>query len=150
MTKELEFNEYVRKPFVVEACEVTEDNISEVAKYVGELKAKDDGTPFIFVDRKLVPNIYRVFPGFFMTRMGDNIRCYSRRVFLEQFVGMTPHIQEWVDFMNNSSVATSASDSEGTIEGSVEVSDTGVTLQVEFPQDYVSSRQVSDEFVADV
>ena len=99
--KELEFTEFVRKPFVVGAVEVTEENIEEVAKYVGDLKSKDDGTPYIQVDRKLVPNIYRVFPGFFMTRMGDNVRCYSRRVFLEQFRAQTPDIKTWVDFMHS-------------------------------------------------
>lgn len=103
----MEFNQYVRKPFVVEAVEVTDANIAEVAKYVGELRAKDDGTPFIFVDRRLVPNIFRVYPGFFMTRMGDHIRCYSRKVFFEQFTQSTPEIQTWVDFMNAGGVENS-------------------------------------------
>lgn len=96
----MELTEYVRKPFVVEAVEITEENISEIAGYVGELKQKEDGTSFISVDRRLVPNIFRVYPGFYMTRMGDHIRCYSRKVFNEQFTGMTPEIKVWVDFMN--------------------------------------------------
>lgn len=103
----MDFQSYVRKPFVVEAVEVTEDNIGEIAKYVGELRAKDDGTPFIFVDRRLVPNIFRVYPGFFMTRMNDHIRCYSRKVFFEQFTISTPEIQTWVDFMNAGSIENS-------------------------------------------
>jgi hypothetical protein len=104
---ELEFTEYVRKPFVVDVVEVTEENIEEIAKYVGELRAKEDGTPFIFVDRRLVPNIYRVYPGFFMTRMGDHIRCYSKKVFNEQFIPNAPEIQVWVDFMNEGDVRES-------------------------------------------
>ena len=99
-TNTLEFTEYVRKPFVVSACEITTENIAEVAKYVGELKSKEDGTPYIQVEKRLVPNIFRVYPGFYMTRMGDNVRCYSRRVFLEQFREQTPEIKTWVDFMN--------------------------------------------------
>lgn len=95
----MEFTEFVRKPFVVEAVAITKDNIEEVAKYVGELRYKDDGTPFIFVDRRLVPNVYRVYPGFFMTRLDDNIRCYSRKIFMEQFAEMTPAIKDWVDFI---------------------------------------------------
>jgi hypothetical protein len=98
---DLKFTEYVRKPFVVDVVEVTAENIAEIATYVGDLRQKEDGTPFIFVDRRLVPNIYRVYPGFFMTRMGDHIRCYSRKVFFEQFVPNDEHIQQWVDFMNN-------------------------------------------------
>jgi hypothetical protein len=47
---DLEFNSFIRKPFTVDAVQVTEDNMAEVAKLVGELKEKDDGTPFIQVD----------------------------------------------------------------------------------------------------
>ena len=97
----MEFTQYVRKPFLVEAVEVTAENMAEVAKYVGEMREKDDGTPFIYVDRRLVPNVFRVYPGFYMTRMGDHIRCYSRKVFLEQFVQSHPDIVAWVEFINN-------------------------------------------------
>jgi hypothetical protein len=95
----MEFAQFVRKPFVVEAVEVTEENIEEVSEFVGTLRKKDDGTPYIQVDRRLIPNVFRVFPGFWMTRMGDNIRCYSKRVFNDQFTEVTPDIQSWVTFM---------------------------------------------------
>lgn len=105
---ELDFSTYVRKPFTVEAVEVTEENIGEIARFVGELKQKkEDGTPYIFVDRRLVPNVYRVYPGFFMTRMGDHIRCYSRAVFNQQFTAATTEIMAWVDFMQNGGVENS-------------------------------------------
>jgi hypothetical protein len=105
----MQFTEFVRRPFVVEAIEVTEENIAEVAEYVktvlanyvGELRSKEDGTPFISVDRHLVPNIFKVYPGFFLTRMGDHIRCYSRKVFMEQFVENGPNITTWVEFLKS-------------------------------------------------
>ncbi len=97
----MEFNTFVRKPFMVEAVEVTEENIAAIAEFVGTLREKDNGTLYIQVDRRLVPNIYRVFPGFWMTRMGDNIRCYSKRIFVEQFTENTPDINIWVEFMNS-------------------------------------------------
>lgn len=100
MAQELEFNNFVRKPFSVEAIEVTTENINEIAAHVGTLRKKENGTPYIQVDRRLVPNIFRVYPGFWMTRMGDNIRCYSKRAFEEQFVESTPDIDSWVKFMN--------------------------------------------------
>lgn len=96
----LEFNEFVRKPFVVEAVEVTTDNIAEIAQYVGQLRHKDDGTPFIAVNRNVVPNVYRVFPGYYMTKIGDNIRCYTRKIFHQQFIGIEPDIKQWVDYIN--------------------------------------------------
>lgn len=103
----MEFKSYVRKPFLVEAVEVTEENIAEIANYVGDLETKEDGTPYIKVDRRLVPNIYRVYPGFFMTQMGDRVRCYSRKVFFEQFTLNTDEIQVWVDFLNGGGVEQS-------------------------------------------
>jgi hypothetical protein len=80
------FQTYRRKPFTVEAIEITEENIDELAKFIGTVKIKDeDGTKFIQVDRRLIPNVWRVYPGFFMTKMDENIRCYSPRTFKEQF-----------------------------------------------------------------
>lgn len=96
----MEFKTFVRKPFTVEAVEVTKENIEELAPLIGTLRTKDDGTPYIQVDRRLVPNIYRVYPGFWMTKMGDNVRCYSKRIFNEQFAQATPDIDNWVKFMN--------------------------------------------------
>jgi hypothetical protein len=84
------FNTYIRKPFVVEAVEITEENINEVAEFVGTVRKKEDGTSYIQVDRRLIPNVYRVYPGFYMTRMGDNIRCYSAKIFTEQFELVPP------------------------------------------------------------
>lgn len=95
----MEFNSFVRKPFTVEAVEITEDNIAEIAELVGVLRKKDDGTPYIRVDRRLVPNIYQVYPGFWMTKMGDNIRCYSKKIFKEQFLESNKEIEEWVNFL---------------------------------------------------
>lgn len=100
----MEFTDFVRKPFSVEAVEVTEENIAEIAELVGTLRYKDNGVPYIAVDRRLVPNIYRVYPGFWMTRMGDNIRCYSKKIFKEQFTPSTPDIDNWVRFMNSEPV----------------------------------------------
>lgn len=96
----MDFKTFVRKPFTVEAVEVTKENIEELAPLIGTLRSKDDGTPYIQVDRRLVPNIYRVYPGFWMTKMGDNVRCYSKRIFHEQFAQSTPDIDNWVKFMN--------------------------------------------------
>jgi len=95
----MEFATFVRKPFVVDAVEITTENIAEVAKYVGDLREKEDGTPYILVDRRLVPNVFKVYPGFYMTKMGENIRCYSRKIFREQFMEQTDEIKPWIDYM---------------------------------------------------
>jgi hypothetical protein len=97
----MNFTTFVRKPFVVEAVEVTEENIAEISKFVGTLRHKEDGTPYINVDRRLFPNIYRVYPGFWMTQMGDNIRCYSKQVFKKQFMRSNDDIEMLCKAMNN-------------------------------------------------
>lgn len=99
----MDFVTYVRKPFTVKAVMVTEENMEEIAKQVGEIRETEDETParkYIFVDRRIVPNVFKVFPGFYMTKMGDNIRFYSKKVFNEQFTEQTPEITNWVDYMN--------------------------------------------------
>jgi hypothetical protein len=81
----VEFKTYSRRPFDVDAVKVTVENIAEIAPLVGELCTKEDGTPYILVDRRIIPNVHRVYPGWWMTKMGDNVRCYSGRIFDEQF-----------------------------------------------------------------
>lgn len=103
----MEFTNFVRKPFTVEAVEVTEDNIEEIAGLVGTLRHKSNGSPYIEVDRKLVPNVFRVFPGYWVTRMGDNVRCYTKKVFKSQFVETDSDIDKWVAFMNQPKVGAS-------------------------------------------
>lgn len=96
----MEYTTFVRKPFAVEAVEITTENIEELARYIGDLETKDDGTQYILVDRRKVPNVQRVYPGFWMTKMGDNIRVYSKKVFAEQFVESNDDIQQWLDFLS--------------------------------------------------
>lgn len=101
----MNFTTFVRKPFVVEAVEITVDNIEEIAKLVGTLRYKDDGTPYINVDRRLFPSIFKVYPGFWMTRMDDNVRCYSKQVFHKQFIKSNSGVEDWLsdlrEFDNN-------------------------------------------------
>lgn len=99
----MEFTTFVRKPFVVEAIEITTENIEEAAKYIGDVREREDGTKYILVDRRLVPNVEKVYPGFFMTKMGENIRCYSRKIFREQFVELDDSIKPWLEFMDSQS-----------------------------------------------
>ncbi len=100
----MDFTTFVRKPFTVDAVEVTEENIAEFADLIGVLREKENGTPYIQVDRRLVPNVFRVYPGFWVTKMGDNVRCYSKRIFNEQFTESTTDIENWVAFLNGEDV----------------------------------------------
>jgi hypothetical protein len=96
----MDFTTYVRKPFVIQAVEITEENIGEVAKFVGELRGVRDGNPHILVNSELVPNVDVVFPGYYMTKMGSNVRCYSKRSFENQFIEKDENVQPWLDWMS--------------------------------------------------
>lgn len=96
----MESDKYVRKPFVVEAMEITEENIGQIAHLVGTLQMKADGTPYIQVNRKKVPNVYRVYPGFWLTKMEAGVRCYSKQIFEELFVRNTPDVEAWMNYIN--------------------------------------------------
>lgn len=82
----LVFSEFIRKPFVIEATLITEENLSEVAALVGEVKEKADGEKYIAINRRIVPNVPRAFVGWYVTRMDDNLRCYNPKIFNETFV----------------------------------------------------------------
>jgi hypothetical protein len=114
-----EYTKFVRKPFIVEAIEITTENIAEIAVWVGELREKD-GKPYIFVNRNVVPGIDRVYPGYFMTRLGDNIRCYNKRVFAAQFTPATEDIETWVNYIreinNTTPEVTEAPSQESNVE----------------------------------
>lgn len=99
----LEFTNYVRKPFAVEAIEVTEENIRDVARglNIGTVKFDEEtGEPYILVDKKKIPNVNRVHPGYFVTKMGNNIRCYNPQVFPQQFTEITEDILQAMEDIN--------------------------------------------------
>lgn len=82
---DLKFDNFVRKPFAVKATRITEENIEEVAKLIGEVRVKD-GQKFISINRRIVPNVGRAFMGWYVTILDDNLRCYSPKIFKEQFI----------------------------------------------------------------
>lgn len=82
----MEFTTFVRKPFEVQALQITKENIEELAPMIGDLEYKEDGSPYIQVDKEKVRNMFRVYPGDWLTKMGGNVRCYARKVFSDQFV----------------------------------------------------------------
>lgn len=83
----MNFKTFLRRPFTVEAVEVTDENFEEIASMTGEIETKDDGSgvTFISTNRKIVPNVFRIYRGFWLTRMGDNLRAYSSKTFNEMF-----------------------------------------------------------------
>jgi hypothetical protein len=81
----MEFMTFIRKPFTVEAIEITEENMKEVATLIGTVRTKD-GVTYISLDRRIVPNVHRAFVGWYLTRLEDNYRVYAPKLFASEFV----------------------------------------------------------------
>ena len=77
----------VRAPYVVEVVQITEANIEEINKMIGYtgLDRDADGRPCIIVDKRVVPNIWRAYPGHYLTKVGDKFQVYAPNVFESQF-----------------------------------------------------------------
>lgn len=91
----LQFNKFVRTPFAVEAVQITSENMADVAELIGELK-EQDGVPFILINKRIVPLINRAHVGWWVTKFGDNYRCYSDKTFTDQFKAQTPEWEKWL------------------------------------------------------
>lgn len=92
----IDFKMFVRKPFTVEAVRVTNENMEDLARMIGRVITDNLNRKVIEVDPEIVPNIPLVWPGYWVTRMGENIRCYSAKTFAEQFVKATEESLELV------------------------------------------------------
>lgn len=88
MGESLKFDRYVRTPFQVEAVRITEENLHEIAALIGEITT-EDGKTFITINRKIIPTMGKAFVGWYLTRSGDSLRCYSAKVFKQQFMSLT-------------------------------------------------------------
>lgn len=81
------FQDYVRTPFAIKAIEVTEDNFEDVAAFCGKsIEVTSKGDRYIFVNRRIIPTGSKIFVGWWITLMDDNVRCYPPRSFNSQFV----------------------------------------------------------------
>jgi len=92
---------YIRKPFTVEAVRITEENIEELAPKIGDIATRPDGTRYIVVDRRLVPNIYRAYVGYWVTFMEERVRVFDNKVFEEQFTLMDNDTASSYDILLN-------------------------------------------------
>lgn len=112
----MEFQPYIRKPFEVEAIEITEENIKEVSKMIGKLHFSDEGVPFIDVDPKKVPSVTRVWPGYWLTKVGNsNLRCFTKKIFNSQFQPSSDEIAEWVRWINGQPSKKAPQPQEGMV-----------------------------------
>jgi hypothetical protein len=77
---------YLRKTFLVEAVEVTQENMAEVARHIGKVVESREHGRHIEIDERIVPRFKKVYAGFFVTFFDEQIRVYTRRSFFNHFI----------------------------------------------------------------
>ena len=80
---------YIRKPFEVEAVEVTEENIEAVKEWCqGNLQTEENGKRFIKVRvaRALNERQTKAYPGDWVLYAGTGFKVYTPKAFLKTFV----------------------------------------------------------------
>lgn len=80
---------YLRKPFEVEAVQVTEENITDVADWCdGEIRHTADRQPFVKVQvhRPLTTRQTRAFVGDWVLFAGRSYKVYTAKAFEGAFV----------------------------------------------------------------
>lgn len=83
----MQFDKYVRVPFLVEAVEITEENFDEVAALIAkEVVETGSGRRQIVIDRDVIRNGHKANIGGWLTRMDGKYRYYSKTAFEQQFV----------------------------------------------------------------
>lgn len=97
----LEYDEYFRRPFRIQAVQVTKENIEEIAEIIGDINNKPDGDPYIEVDPHKMPNMQRVYLGFYLTKVKGRYRAYSRRVFHELFGRASLEMQPALEYLDD-------------------------------------------------
>lgn len=78
---------YVRKPFEVEAVEVTEDNLEEVAQWCqGSLREDSRKYIKVRVARALNERQTKAYPGDWVLYAGTGFKVYTPKAFAKTFV----------------------------------------------------------------
>ena len=91
----MEFQDFVRRPFKVEAVRITEENFDQIASMIGEAKVDKKGDKYIVIDKRIIPNMPKAHIGWWVTRFNDNLRCYANKVFNEQFIEYSSDWENW-------------------------------------------------------
>lgn len=89
---------YVRKPFEVEAVEVTQDNLEEVAKWCqGTIIEPENGSQAFIkvrVARALNERQTKAYPGDWVLYAGTGFKVYTEKAFRRTFEMKAPTAEE--------------------------------------------------------
>lgn len=93
----VEFTDFVRQPFKIEAVQITDDNMDALAELLNStvITTEDGTSQYISVNRKVVPQGSKAYVGWWVTIMGKKLRCYPNKIFTQQFTEMTDEWRSW-------------------------------------------------------
>lgn len=84
---QLDVNQYARKPFTVQAVQVTQENIDDVALWSDGKVVNEADSQFVKIDvrRPLHERQTKAYPGDWVLRAGQGFRVYNDSAFRNQF-----------------------------------------------------------------
>jgi hypothetical protein len=88
----MDTSKFARKPFYVDAIQVTKENLEEVAKWCrGKIETTDNGATFILIDvhRPLSPRQTQAFLGDWILQAGSGFKIYTPKAFEKSFEKVT-------------------------------------------------------------
>lgn len=97
----MEFQTFVRKPFRIQAIQITEENIELFADLIGDnvVRKEDNGTHYFLANRQLVRTINRVKVGYWVTKMNEQYRVYVPEVFDSLFCLSSKGLEQICDLV---------------------------------------------------
>lgn len=142
---DLVFDKFIRTPFQVKAVRITNENMDQVAELCGEVKTRK-GERYIALDPHIIPNVKTAYRGWYITMLGDGLRCYAPKVFRDQFTKLPD---------GRSITVTFPEDADEGPEVSTEVDDLVELPQpaqapLETPQQHVGTLVPNDEAIVSI
>jgi len=96
----LDYVNFARRPFVLDAVEITEENIAEVAELVGTIETRENGDRYIRVDPSKMQMVSFVYLGWWFTNIENHYRAYKPHLFHSQFVVINDDNRDSIHEMN--------------------------------------------------
>lgn len=101
----LNIQKYIRRPFTVQAVQVTLENMHEVAEWCGGVVVKADRPENSYVKAKIAHPLNKrqtqAFAGDYVLKMGRGFKIYLEKAFGKTFIPADESARMFVDPVNN-------------------------------------------------
>ena len=101
----MNIQKYTRRPFTVQAVQVTLENMREVAEWCGGVVVEADRPENSYIKAKIARPLNKrqtqAFAGDYVLKMGRGVKIYLEKAFDKAFVPADDNTRMFVDPVNN-------------------------------------------------